>query len=526
MSQLLQILGRGLEYDITELIVHWLRAARDNGNDECTHERELDGLLELFDKKKAAAVEKDVQQYVLAYPKCSRGRLLAAAVAISDGKVREAIGHLEEGYRNCAGNVMVLYSLGHCHERLGHEAEAAAYYQDCLKFKGHLQPPRQRLAAMCLQNGQIDRAIEHYGLLRREYPDDMTTLVMLGYLYLAAGNCEKATEAFDTAILIHPDNFRLENEEIEQLAEAGELDDALDILEYMTQDEPQRSDLHVRCADILNKLNAQDEALEEYSRAVQCCPDSLEANIKLGSQYLRMRLSPLAAAQFSRSAELNEGIVDAYIGLALSQKCGGDAVEAVTTLALAAAVEANSPILFAETAMLQFGASEEAGERSEEQMLRRAIGAHERALQEYPQNPDLHYRLGVLMMRVGQYSEAAALFQNALTLHPTFTRARTKLAISLLESDEAALALEHIGEPVCPPSDLLMLHYKVALLYCDKVRFASSMLNLSQAIDENLTRSELSDNIYIVLQNLGVVDRAVVTCENLTDLARQTMDWQ
>ena len=49
MSQLLQILGRGLEYDISELIMHWLKAARDyDHSDRCSHEGQLEALLELI----------------------------------------------------------------------------------------------------------------------------------------------------------------------------------------------------------------------------------------------------------------------------------------------------------------------------------------------------------------------------------------------------------------------------------------------------------------------------------------------
>ena len=107
-------------------------------------------------------------------------------------------------------------------------------------------------------------------------------------------------------------------------------------------------------ADILRMLGNTNEAVLQYEEALQHCPDFLEATIKLGTQYLQLQQDQLAAKQFNRAVEINDKIVDAYLGLAASQKMAGYVNDALGTISLAAAIVPNSSMLFAETAVLQF----------------------------------------------------------------------------------------------------------------------------------------------------------------------------
>jgi tetratricopeptide (TPR) repeat protein len=137
-------------------------------------------------------------------------------------------------------------------------------------------------------------------------------------------------------------------------------------------------------------------------------------------------------------------------------------------------------------------------------------------LQLRPQNPELHYRLGILLMSIGRITQATELFQRAIQLNPTFAPARNKLAVCLYETDETAFALETLTPPNCLQPDTLDLHYRVALLYCDKIKFASSLLDLEQWLHETLASTDAVVNISIVLQNLGLLDPVSSTWANLS----------
>ena len=530
MSRLLEILGRAMTVDTAELIAYWLNEVKPSPNGSGAEQyRQLNKLVKLINEKKTDAAGEQIRLYLFENPSCTRGRLAAAAICLHKNQLHGAIEELNSVYLRQPNNTMALYALGYCFERLGKESQAVEFYQDCLKFKNYLQLPRQRLAAVYFKNGQLEKTIAEYELLKSEYPDDISTLVTLGHLYIASAGYTKAVEIFNTAILIHPDNFHAENGDIDQLIKDGLLREASEQIDDLLAEQPERVDLIVKQADVLSMLGATTEAVSQYQEALHICPDFLEATIKLGTQYLQMHADRLAAQQFNRAVEINDKIVDAYTGLAIAQKLAGSISYALATLSLAAAIDANSSLLFAQTATLQFkiglsGNLPFSNENDSTNLIEAVIGAHRQQIASRQQNPDLHYRLGVLMMSVGRISEGLKSFRTVLEINPTYSRARSKLAVCLFETDQKQAALEQLTESECLDKDTLELHYKTALLYCDRIKFASSLMNLDRSLEDNFTYADATVNISIVLQNLGLLDRADIMWDNLSDTANQAIN--
>jgi len=535
MSQLLQILGRAITIDTADLIWHWLNAAKTPKDDsQSARYRQLNKAIELMGDSKLDAAAEQLRMYLFENPSCTYGRLAVAAICMHNNRLEEAIKELNSVYMRQPNNTMALYALGYCYERLGKESQAIEFYQDCLKFKNYLQLPAYRLAAIYFKNGQPEKAIEQYEILKNEYPDDISNLVTLGHLYIATNRFIQAIETFNTAILIHPDNFHAPDDNIDQLFAEGQFHEALEQIEYLLQTQPDRADVLVKYADVLRMLGSATEAVSQYEEALRICPDFLEATIKLGTQYLQLQQDRLAAQQFNKAVEINDKIVDAYIGLVTSQKLAGNLSDAFGTLSLAAAIQPNSSLLFAETASLRFqdGLSKNLPFDNEynnvqedpTNLIRAVIAAHRQQITHRPQNPDLHYRLGVLMMSIGRMAEAIQSFQMALEINPDYNRARSKLAICLFEIGRKSEALEYLTCPDCLDKDTLELHYKTALLYCDKVKFASSLMNLERHMENNFARPDAAVNISIVLQNLGLLDRVTAMWDNLSDTADQALN--
>jgi tetratricopeptide (TPR) repeat protein len=277
-------------------------------------------------------------------------------------------------------------------------------------------------------------------------------------------------------------------------------------------------------------LGATSDAVSQYEDAIRLCPDFLEATIKLGTLYLQLEQDYLAAQQFNKALEINDSIVDAYVGLTTAYKLDGKTSDAIGILSLAGALQPNSSLLLAETAILHF----KAGLREtlpystvvEDQidLTEQVIAAHRRQLSSHPQDPDLHYRLGMLLLNVLRLPDAIQSFQTALEINPLYSRARSKLAICLFETNRDKEAIDQLIGPEGLDADTLALHYKTALLYCNKLKFASSLLNLERMMEENFAYPAAAKNISIVLQNLGLLDRVSVMWENLAETAHQALD--
>jgi len=109
-------------------------------------------------------------------------------------------------------------------------------------------------------------------------------------------------------------------------------------------------------------------------------------------------------------------------------------------------------------------------------------------------------------------------------VNQTYYRARNKLADCLFEADQKEAALEQVTGPDCMDRDTLALHYRTALLYCDRAKFASSVTNVERHMQANFASTDAAVNISIVLQNLGLLDRAVATWNSLADTTQRALD--
>jgi len=127
------------------------------------------------------------------------------------------------------------------------------------------------------------------------------------------------------------------------------------------------------------------------------------------------------------------------------------------------------------------------------------------------------------MLHVGRIADAIRSFEAALEINPLYTRARSKLAVCLFEADRKREALDCLPGRDCLDKSTLELHYRTALLYCDRLKFASSLINLERYLEQNFACSDATVNISIILQNLGLLDRVAATWDSLTDTANQAI---
>jgi tetratricopeptide (TPR) repeat protein len=127
-------------------------------------------------------------------------------------------------------------------------------------------------------------------------------------------------------------------------------------------------------------------------------------------------------------------------------------------------------------------------------------------------------------MNLGRMQEAAESFQMTLKINPVYMRAKSKLIVCFLEMGRQSDALEHLACPDCLDKDTLELHYKTALLYCNRIKFASSLINLERHLEENFAYPDAAVNISVVLQNLGLLDRVAAMWDNLSDTANHAIN--
>lgn len=528
MSKLLEIFGKGVTVNTADLIWYWLNTVNTGNNDPSNLKAyEFDEIIELLGKMHLDEAEEKLKFYQFENPSCASGRLAMTAILLHRNDIDAAIKELELLNQSQPSNTMGLYALGYCYERINQEAKAMEYYQDCLKFKSFLQLPRQRLAAIHLKNGRVDKALKEYEMLTTEHPEDVTAKMVLGYLYITERQYQLAIDAFNMAILSHPDNFHDDNaREEEQYIQEGQIEEAMQKVQGLIDQMGELPDLYVRLGDIHEKAGRPAEALLCYENAIKNQPNYLEATIKLGTHYLKCNQPSLAAEQFNRAIEINDEIVDSYVGLATAEAKCGKKMNAYRTLSLASAIEQNSVMLFAETATLhlQVSLNTQVENDNPEQSVTidtsDVIAAHAQEVTKNPRNADVHYKYGTLMMIANEMGLAINSFKAAIEINPTHYRAKSKLAICLFETGETEKALDTIVSAEKLDISTLDLHYKTAILFCDKKQFSSAINNTQKAYQSNYHGEDIVGNVEVVLENIGLIDRAIATWDRLTETAK------
>ena len=521
MHRLLEILGRGLNIDPLELVLDWFDAADNHSHQEDS----LAQIIEFIRESRTDKAYSELDLYLHTNPTSDKAHLAAAAICLNNRQVTKAADHLELACKTKVNNTIILFLRGYCQELLGKNGEAIKFYQDCLKFKSYLQLPRYRLAAIYFKNGQLDKTINEYELLAKDFPDELAIFLTLGSLYLVCQNYEKAEKAFNNAILMTPDTLDENDGKCNKLIANGKYYQALEMLELDISNQGETAPLIAKRAEILAMMGSFEESLQEYQRVVRTCPDFLEANIKLGSLCIKLNEREQAARYFLRAIEINDKIVDSYLGVARVLKQQNKISKAVTALSLAAAIQPNSSILLLETSRLMYSFENDSRDEDPELMpAEQIIDLHKEQMISDPQNTDNAFRLAMILMAVNKFGQSCTILRDILKINPFHWRAANLLAICYFElGQQQQTAIDFLPVPALADARILKIYYKTAILYCDKIKFASSLMNFTKHSEDNYAGFKNAESVSVILQDIGVLQRDEIMWDNINDSAKKAM---
>ncbi len=550
MSHLLEILGRGLIGHLAgaftsvfggdlEETTESLRKAAAAARDDAEAQLRLAGrYLHEGDPTAARRVFLDVLARV---GESLAARLGLACVFDELEQLEVAIEQLRIAQKIDPTNPAVLFCLGYCNERNGHEQEAIGHYQDSLSVCPTIRNSHERLAAIFLRQGANDLAIHHYTRLCELDPDRTDLHLALAGLLHRSGDYETAIRRYEHALTLEPDNWAAHNDVVSAYEEAGLLREAIEHLHKMLESNPEDADTRLRLGDLYARVGNDPASVSHYEKAVQVSPEYLEANVKLGTQHLRAGRYGEAAKWFSFALERNDRLLGAYIGIGIAQHAAGREDEALASLEMARNIEPNSTLLFCEIARMQLKASAAAesgkflafkdqaeveavpgadGEpaTSTSDLLSEQIARLRGAIKRNPNHADLHYRLGLLLKNRGQVEGAIVAFREAIAINPTYTKALIKLGLALAEMeqiDEAIAVLRRAAE-LAP--EYVALRDQLGQLFARRRRFGIAVEHFERALQGNPRNVAFQANLALALQNMGLIDRADATWQIVQDL--------
>ncbi|MCF7959093.1 MAG: tetratricopeptide repeat protein [Phycisphaerae bacterium] len=466
-------------------------------------------------------------------------RMAWASMYASDGSLNEAIDQLIKARVHHPKDSRVLFGLGYCYERKGRLDQALEFYQEGSACRPYLRQFQERSSAIHLYRNDTAAALEQFYYLQREHPEDVWVYLVLGGLHLKCDQFPEAIAVFEKALTIEPDNFDGHNDTVEKLVKSGEINRAIACMEEVIRDEHgDFASSYVRLADLLSQVRRDEDAVRNYQQALEIHPGYLEAAVKLGTQHMRMQRFYESAEMFNCAVEINDRIIAAYIGLGVAQKLNGHHDLAADTFDLAGALEPNTNLLFSEMTRLQMRVAMAQGEQGlfsdydkadmttipdNDEMLDAQITRHKCFLKANPDRADLHYNYAILLRGKGQTDPAIKHLRLALDSNPVFQKARIKLALALREMGHHDESDQHFVEALHLDDEHKELHYKLGVMYCDRIQFALAVEHFEMTGKSQFENNNIHSNLTLALQNMGLVDRAAAAWRAVCELDDQSV---
>lgn len=540
LSYLLEMLGRGLDHEAGDLLdrYYWAPQSRSLAELETTCREHPDWPDMQLHRGLALLRAMQVPEAIEAFMQACRAksdylaaRLALAASLVESGQCERALEHLTIANTFKPGEAPVLFGIGFVLEKLGRGDDACDYYRDALAADKNLRAARERLAAIAVAKGNLAAAIEQYKQLREDYPQENWIRSALAQLYFRDAQYTQAVEEYESAIAMEPENWALQDDEVEALVAAGQLREAIERLQVLLEEQGPLPDLHVRLGDLFGKAGDDAAAVKHYQAALELSPTYMEAMVKLGTQHLITARWDEAAEAFHRASMVNENALASYIGLGVAQEAAGNREAALNSFDLAGAVEPNSTLLLAEVARLQLKAALadefckafEAGdelpvaevELDNDDLLDKQADRHAEQVHLHGDHADLRYQYGVLLRAQGRLAEAMEQFSAAVELNGSYVQAIVKLGLTQQEMGQIEQAIETFKQALDLKPQYVDLHYRLGLLYTDRREFEQAAQHMEAAATGSPHNEQVRAGLALALQNLGLMDKTAAAWRGL-----------
>jgi Flp pilus assembly protein TadD/mono/diheme cytochrome c family protein len=203
------------------------------------------------------------------------------AVLQSEGKIDEAIPHLEKALQVWPHNPTAENNLGAALLSKGRVVDAITHFREALKTKPDYPDAQYNLGDALLALNQPQEAVEHFQAVLRLKPDDANAHNDLGSAYVMLGKAAEAATEFEAAIRLNPQNANAEDNLGYVLAQSGRMAEALPHFQRAVELKPDSSDFHNDLGMAAANGGNLEGAVAEFEQAVRLNPQNSSARKNL-----------------------------------------------------------------------------------------------------------------------------------------------------------------------------------------------------------------------------------------------------
>lgn len=402
----------------------------------------------------------------------------------------------------------VLAAYAHALAATGQRAAAIERMKEAVAVQPRNAQQRDDLGTLYAQAQDWAHAEQEYSEAIRLQPELAAAHLHLGFV-LSAEQKPNAAQEWLAACKLEPANANVSLLAGKALADAGQDEQALPILEHAHELAPQSNDAAYQLALVLQRESRVPEAIELLRSVVNAEPKNADALVNLGLALTQVHEARDAAPFLQRAIALKPSDVTAHQDLAAAYLQVNETDAAIVELQAALKLSPDSPQLH-----YNLGAAYKF-----EDDAAHAIPELEAAAKLDPSAYEPQYLLGVLYMQQARYDDAAVRLEASLKLHPENGDGWATLGSVYNKLDRLPEAVHALQEAIKQLPDQADPHLTLAAVLVKQNQPAQATEERKTAAGlmrahMNYQRAEVATNSGKSLLKEGKLDEAVVEFRN------------
>ncbi|MFC2168990.1 tetratricopeptide repeat protein [Acidobacteriota bacterium] len=339
-----------------------------------------------------------------------------------------------------------------------------------------------------------NKALKYLRQVASLKPNDVEVQAILASIYTKQRNFSAAVSAYKKILELDPDRPRAQFDLGKIYIAMRRWEDAIPPLEKTAQASPDNLDAYLLIGTAQEQLKAWDKAAEAYEKFLSSePPDAWEIWYRLGTCNTRLRQFDKAATAFQQALKEKPDDIKITSDLAETYQKAKQYDKAAEVFAHLAEIKPENSESFYSIIIRMF---------DEAKMPAKAIEAAKKMIELNPDSDSAVYNLGLMHMRLENFSEAAEAFKRAAEMRPDYDYAWFNLGFSLNKLKRYQEAGDAFKKYVELSPENADAWFFIGISYLMRKMFESSIAPLQKAIQLKPDHAMAIYNLAISFINL------------------------
>jgi Flp pilus assembly protein TadD len=395
--------------------------------------RALDWYFGFGTARDLPKAEKALKKVALIDPKFAEAHRYLGRVYVDQGERARASSQYAYALDLKPGYYAALFGQARLFRAEGNRARATELTEKSLEVRPYDIEAREMLGELLWEAADLDRGQQELLKVTAVQPRNLGARRTLALIYAARGDTADLAAELERVQELAPEDLDVKLDLGSAYQRIGDNEKAIAAYEEVVKRQPKNVQALKMLGDCYRRHKDPEKAIAAYQRARKLAPEDPRPYFLLGAAYQEAGDDTRAEAVFQDAQQFHRYLGEAWINLGSLAFRRGDLSKANWYLSRAVVRAANRPKAHFNYALV-LSAKKERDRALEELKIAGDLD---------PQDAEIPYLIGVILLRQGRLEEAKKAFEEALKLRPDHDDARHNLA--LLEDLEKRYGGEHAG---------------------------------------------------------------------------------